>query len=146
VQVVGLRALNRDVTRLAGKNGPLAKALAAAGTQAVEPIAAATRSALPQVSGRLAGDVRVSGLPAGAAVQMGRSSLRYAGWVEFGGRRRAPHESVRSFGYQPRGTYLFPAAVQLEAVAARRYAQATNLAVNAYPWTNETSQPGGVHD
>jgi hypothetical protein len=75
---------------------------------------------------------------------MGRSSLRYAGWVEFGGHRMAPHDSSRD--YSPRGRYLFPAAVQLESVAGRFYSDSTQRALDAFGWTNETSDPEGVHD
>lgn len=139
VQVVGLRALNRDLKRMTGDTGPLYKALAAAGRAAAEPVAAVTRSTLPQVSGRLAGDVRVTASRSGAAVRMGRSSLRYAGWVEFGGHRKTPHQSFRDFN--PRGRYLFPAAVQLASVAARRYTDATNRALEQFPWTNTGGDP-----
>jgi hypothetical protein len=73
---------------------------------------------------------------------MGRSSLRYAGWVEFGGMRRVPHESARE--YDSRGRYLFPAAIQLAAVSARIYSTATEKALASFTWTNSTTDPGGV--
>jgi len=144
VAVVGLRALNRDIQRMTADRGPLFKAMAAAGRAAAEPVAAVTRSALPQHTGRLAGDVRVSATRSGAAVRMGRASLRYAGWVEFGGTRRVPHTSVRP--YDPRGRYLFPAAVQLAPTSARLYAEAVTELFAGYPWTNTGTDPGGVHD
>ena len=97
VAVVGMRALMRDVTAMSGPRGALTLALINAARQAAEPLAAVTRSSLPQVSGRLAGDVRVSASRSGANVRMGRASVRYAGWVEFGGHRRAPHESSRDY-------------------------------------------------
>ena len=142
VAIVGLKALLRDVKKLAANNGDLNKALSAAGRHAAEPIAAVARSSLPQGSGRLAGDVRVTASRSGAAVRMGRSNLRYAGWVEFGGTRRVPHTSTRA--YDPRGRYLFPAAIQLAPVAARLYSDATQAALDNFDWTN--SGTSTVHD
>jgi hypothetical protein len=139
VAVVGLKALLRDVAKLTSDSGPLNKACAAAGRQAATPIAAATKSALPQVSGRLAGDVRVNATKSGASVRMGRSSLRYAGWVEFGGHRHAPHESERA--YDSRGRYLFPNAIQLGASSARLYSDALTKAFNDFNWSNQDSTP-----
>jgi hypothetical protein len=139
VGVVGMKALLRDVKKLTANNGDLYKALSAAGKAAVEPVAAVARGALPQVSGRLAGDVRTTGTRSGAAVRMGRSSLRYAGWVEFGGNRRVPHPSSRP--YDPRGRYLFPAAVQLSSKVAGLYAAGTQAALDRYHWTNEGGTP-----
>ena len=150
VAVVGLRALNRDLNRVVDDRGPLNKAMAAAGRVAAEPVAAATRAALPQSTrpgaqtGRLAGDVRVTAARSGAAVRMGRASIRYAGWVEFGGTRRTPHVSHRD--YNPRGRYLVPAAVQLAPESARLYSQAINETFARYPWTNTGTDPGAVHD
>jgi hypothetical protein len=139
VQVIGLRALTKDIARLTDDAGPLYKELAVAGRKAAEPIAAVTRSTLPQDSGRLAGDVRVTASKSGAAVRMGRSSLRYAGWVEFGGTRKTPHTSTRP--YQPRGRYLFPSGVMGAPLAASLYTKATQEALDSYPWTNEGDQP-----
>ena len=147
VGVIGMRALQRDLAKLTDNTGLLYKALRQAGLTAAEPVAAVTRSTLPQsdrrgaIPGRLAGDVRVTASRSGAAVRMGRASLRYAGWVEFGGHRRAPHESSRD--YSPRGRYLFPAALQMAPEAARLYAAATEKAVSDFPWTNTGSS---VHD
>ena len=150
VAVIGLRALNRDIQKMADQRGPLNKAMAQAGRIAAEPVAAATRSALPQggrpgeQTGRLAGDVRVTATRSGAAVRMGRASIRYAGWVEFGGTRRAPHVSTRD--YDPKGRYLFPNAVQLAARSARLYSDAVEQVFVGYPWTNTGTDPGSVHD
>ena len=144
VAVVGMRALMRDVTAMSGPRGALTLALVNAARQAAEPLAAVTRSSLPQVSGRLAGDVRVSASRSGANVRMGRASIRYAGWVEFGGHRRAPHESSRD--YSPRGRYLFPPAVTMAPRAAADFERATTTLLNAYHWQNEGTDPGGVRD
>jgi len=138
-QVVGIRALAKDLARLGEPGGPLLKAMAAAGKAAAEPVAAVTRATLPQVSGRLAGDVRTSGTKTGASVRMGRASVRYAGWVEFGGTRKVPHMSRRDF--QPRGRYLFPAAVMGAPLVASLYEKAVTQAVESFHWTNEGGTP-----
>jgi hypothetical protein len=139
VAVIGMRALARDLSKLTSDRGALNKALAAAAKSAVEPVAAATRSTLPQVSGRLAGDVRASGTRTGASVRMGRASIRYAGWVEFGGTRRAPFPSTRD--YQSQGRYMFPIARDLAGKAAQIYSAATEKAISSFPWTNEGADP-----
>jgi hypothetical protein len=139
VAVIGMRALAKDLAKLTSDRGALNKALAAAARQAVEPIAAATRSSLPQVSGRLAGTVRVGATRTGASVRMGSSSRRYAGWVEFGGTRRAPFVSSRP--YLAQGRYMFPVAHDLAGEAAGIYSAATERAINDFPWTNEGAEP-----
>jgi hypothetical protein len=144
VGVVGMRALSRDIQKMTADRGPLNTAMKAAGREAAEPVAAVTRSTLPQVSGRLAGDVRIGATRTGASVRMGRASIRYAGWVEFGGTRRNPHVSTRN--YDPRGRYLFPAAVQTASLSARLYSQAVTNTFANYRWTNETNNPGAIHD
>jgi len=138
-QVVGIRALARDLARMGEPGSPLLKAMVDAGRKAAEPVASVTRGTLPRVSGRLAGDVRVSATKTGATVRMGRASVRYAGWVEFGGTRKVPHRSTRD--YQPRGRYLFPAAVLGAPLAASLYTKAVTEAVEHYPWTNEGDAP-----
>jgi hypothetical protein len=139
VQVVGMKALSRDLGKMTGPNGPLLKGLQQAGRQAAEPVAAATRAGLPQNTGRLAGDVRVSATRSGAAVRMGRPSIRYAGWVEFGGTRKVPHTSTRQ--YQALGRYMFPRARELAGTVAARYSAATAKVLESYGWTNQGSDP-----
>ena len=146
IGVVGLSALRRDIKRqTADTSSAMFAAMKQAGREAAEPVASATRSSLPQVSGRLAGDVRVTAGRSGAAVRMGRSNLRYAGWVEFGGTRRVPHTSHREF--RPQGRYMFPRAVQLAPESSRLYAAALERVLNSSSiWTNTTTSPGSVHD
>jgi hypothetical protein len=144
VEVAGLDALARDFKKLAGPSGPMVKAMRGAGLQALEPLAAVTRSQLPQVSGRLAADVRVDTNRAGATLHMGSPSVRYAGWVEFGGRRKVPHESTRE--YDSRGRYLFPAAIQVASRSAGLYNDAVTETVRSFHWTNQTSEGESVHD
>jgi hypothetical protein len=138
VQVVGMAALRRDVARLTGTNSTLNALLSAAGREALQPVADWTKAALPQADptpGRLAGDVRVTASRTGAAVRMGRASIRYAGWVEFGGTRRVPVFSSRD--YDPRGRYLWPAARQLAGESARLYTAAVTKGLDGFDWTNE---------
>ena len=144
VAVVGWKTVMKEVVAMSGPQGDLTKAMIAAARSAAEPLAAVTRSSLPQDSGRLSGDVRVSASRSGANVRMGRASLRYAGWVEFGGTRKAPHYSSRE--YHPKGRYLFPAAVSMGPAAAGRFERAATAALAAYRGQNETSDPGAVHD
>jgi hypothetical protein len=134
VNVIGLKALSKDLGKMTGPNGPMLKAMQQAARQAIEPVAAASRAALPKDSGGLAGDVRVTATRTGAAVRMGRSSLRYAGWVEFGGTRRTPHRSTRP--YQSLGRYMFPRARQLAGSVAARYETAIARVLNDFHWTN----------
>jgi len=145
VGIVGMSALRRDINRLADDvSGPLYAGIRQAGKDAAEPVAALTRASLPMGgSGRLAGDVRTSGTKTGAAVRMGRKTVPYAGWIEFGGSR--PDGSERE--YVPGGRYLFPAAKSLAMKAADRYSEAIGAVLNSdRVWTNNTTDGSQVHD
>jgi hypothetical protein len=144
VALVGLNALRRDLGRLTANTGALNQAFVKAGTSVAEPVAAAARASLPQVSGRLAKTVRVRKMRSGAGVAMGSASARYAGWVEFGGTRRAPHASSRD--YEPLGRYLFPAGLSMAGAGAGAYSTALNAALDSFNWTNETNDPTAVRD
>jgi hypothetical protein len=135
VEVVGLRALQRDLKRLADPvGGDMADALAAAGRQAAQPVADAVRNAYPTVTGRLAGSVRVTGSRTGAAVRVGRKSIPYAGPVDFGG-----YPGDRP--YLPDGRYLYPAMAAHAADAVAAYQRAVAAAVDRFGWTNPGDQP-----
>jgi hypothetical protein len=144
VGIVGLKALRRDVAQLTtDTSSALYEGIKAAGRLAAGPVASATRSALPRVTGTLAGDVRTSGTRTGAAVRMGRAAVAYAGWIEFGG--SLPGGQARD--YIPTGRYLFPAARSLSARAAADYSRALETVFNRSGiWTNTTSDGGQVHD
>jgi len=149
VGVIGLRALNRDIKKLCDDHGDINRAFARAGRIAAEPVAALARSTFPQSdtdhAGRLVGDIRVTASRSGAAVRVGRSSVRYAGWVEFGGRRKRPHESSRPF--VSTGRYLFPAGRQLASTSAQLYSDALTRALEGFGWTNASNaSPEAVHD
>jgi len=153
VGVVGMKALRRDINRMSSDvSGPLYRAIKAAGKAAAEPVAARARASLPaderapsrwNAPGRLAGSVRTSGTRTGAAVRMGRATVPYAGWIEFGGSR--PDGSQREF--IPSGRYLWPAAQGLANEAAALYSQAIGQILNSPSvWTNTTDEGAAVHD
>lgn len=152
VAVIGTRALFRDLKRLGADSGPLAKAFSAAGKKAVAPIADAVRSRLPVSDrsdrwtkpGRLAADVRTNATRTGATVRMGRASIRYAGWIEFGGDLKNPHPASRDF--VKGGRYLFPVAQSLSAAAAEDYSNAAQAALDGFDWTNISTDGSAVHD
>ncbi len=148
VGIVGMKALRKDIDRLAeDERSPLYAALKAAGHRVAEPVANRTRSTIPNNERsprqRLAKDVRVGATKTGAAVRMGRNSIPWAGWVEFGGDR--PDGSSRD--YMAGGRYLFPAARAMAAGAATEYSDAVEAILNtAGIWTNATTDPEAVHD
>jgi hypothetical protein len=145
VTIVGVKALLRDLQKAGEPTGALIAAVKQAGVEAVTPVADAARAVLPRVdtsthpAGTLAGDIRVSATKTGAKVRMGRASIRYAGPVEFGG-----YPPGRA--YLPQGRYLFPAAARLGPEAARTYSDALEAALARMGWTNQTTDPGSVHD
>ena len=147
VAIAGLRALRSDLNRMgADANGPLYAVLKRAAEGVAEPIAARTRADLPRgsrTSGALQGTVRMSATKTGASVRMGRASVPWAGWVEFGGGR--PDGSARE--YRPGGRYMFPAAQNHAPQAAAAYGKALEqVMASTRVWTNTTSSPGSVHD
>jgi hypothetical protein len=144
VGVVGMAALRRDINRLVDdQKSPLYAAIKQAGKSAVEPVAGAVRGTVPHDSGTLSGSVRTSGTRTGGSVRMGRASVPYAGWIDFGGGR--PDGSSREFVAD--GRYLFPAARGLASVAADRYAAALDqVFASDGVWTNVTSDGSAVHD
>jgi len=152
-QVVGLKALMKDVDRLCkNERSALFAAMKKAGYRAVSPIVPAARASLPHSDrrpsrthkpGALAGSLRASGYRSGAGVRMGGTKVPYAGWVEFGGRR--PDGSERE--YIQSGRYLFPAAKGDASRAVTEYTKEINdLFGRTAIWTNAKSNPESVHD
>jgi hypothetical protein len=142
VDYVGMAALMHDLQRAGSDSGPIAKALQQVGQTALQPVASAARGRLPQTSGRLAGDVRVYPNRAGATMAVGRPSIRYTGWVEFGGTRRRPHTSTRD--YSSTGRYIIPAARTLSGKVPDLDNTALTKAFDTFNWTN--SGGGSPHD
>jgi hypothetical protein len=146
VGIVGVKALLKDLAAFGADTGPLAKALSQAGKTAVAPVAALTRSELPKVNDTLANDVRTSGTRTGATVRMGRASVNWAGWVEFGGTRPQGPSDRSARPFRKGGRYLFPAANRLQSTVADLYSKGAQDALDAYPWTNSSTDGGSVHD
>jgi hypothetical protein len=135
-EIVGVKALVKDFDRMAAPAGPLAAALRTAGRTAITPIADAARSAVPHVTGTLAGSVVVETVKLGAKVAM---TAIYAGPVDFGG-----YPGDRP--YLPQGRYLYPAAARLGQAGEQAYADAVAATLERYPWTNATTDAGSVHE
>jgi hypothetical protein len=145
VGIVGMAALRRDINRMATDvSGPLYREIREAGKQAVEPVASRTRVTAPRgPTGRLVGSVRASGTKTGGSVRIGRATVPYAGWIEFGGTK--PDGAERE--YVAGGRYLFPAAQGLAVPAAAAYSNAIARILNSDGvWTNTSSDPGSIHD
>lgn len=111
VRIDGLRDFQRAL-RHADRDLP--KQLRKAWNEIAEDVAEEARRRVPVDTGRLRDSIRPHSQQRYGQVAMGRSSVPYAGWIEFGGRR--PHE--RDFVRQ--GRYLFPVADELAGEIQRR--------------------------
>jgi hypothetical protein len=139
-EVVGIRALTKDLLKLADDHsGTLLPYLQEAAMAAMQPGAEAVRGALPSVSGRLRGSVRVRRNRTGATVIEGGEGVLYAGPVDFGG-------YPESRPYLPNGRYLFPQMERVTARAESIYTKAVQQALDRIQWTNETTNAGAIHD
>jgi hypothetical protein len=140
VDVIGLRALAKDIERAGDVASPLNVVLQEAGRAAAAPVGAAAQSALPAVetteheAGTMAGNVRLYTTRTGAGIRMGSARLPYAGPLEFGA-----WPEGREF--IPSGRYLFPAAGRLAAESAQLYSEALERGFAAFPWTNQGDAP-----
>jgi hypothetical protein len=139
VAIIGLKALQRDVDRLAIDGGWLAHELVLAGREALAPVLSAVVGALPQAdehrsdghpAGTLAADVRISSNRAGAGIRMGRAKVNWAGPTEFGG-YPAGREFISG------GRYMYPAAQPLAGEVATMYSASVQRALDSFTWTNE---------
>jgi hypothetical protein len=126
VQVLGLKELRADLTRLDNINVP--KAMIEAGMKAVTPIANAIKASLPHKSGRLAGSTRVARIRTGGNVRVGAKAVPYVGPVEFGG-----YPGARAFVRD--GRYIFPVAHSMAPQATELYSQLIQEAINRNGWT-----------
>ena len=143
VDVIGLRALIRDLKRMGDPGSAVLADMAAAGHRAAEPVAAAIESALPHVdvpgghpAGTIAATTRILGTKSGAKVAVGSKRLPYAGPLEFGG-WPAGRPIVAA------GRYIFPAAVGPAYNAGSVYADGISRALENFDWTNTGDS---VHD
>ena len=125
VEVLGLKELRRDLICLDQDYFP--PKFVEAGQKVADPVASRIRSALPQISGDLAGSVRVAKVRTGATIRVGSASVPYAGPTEFGG-----YPGARPFVRG--GRYIFPTAQGQAAKAAEEYGRAVQEAIDSYPW------------
>jgi hypothetical protein len=148
VALVGMQALRKDLSKLAlDERGPLFNAMKRAGYAAVLPVVGETRGRLPHLTGTLAGDVRASGTTTGGTVRMGRGTIPYAGWTEFGGTRPQGPEDRAARQYLPNGRYLFPAARTLAQKVLDLYIPALQGVFDSGgSWTNTSENGAQVHD
>lgn len=139
-ELVGTRALSRDLGRFAGRAGELERAMREGHQRAVQPVAAAARSSVPSDTGTLAasvGDWMDEDDPTGW--QAGYDGVDYAGPVDMGG---WPPTRPYSAG----GRYMFPAASGVDTAAASLDADRIDAALGSFGWTNTTDNPEAVHD
>lgn len=140
VTVVGLKAFQRDLARMSDpSSGTLLRDMRLAAADALTPVLYNVRQAYPYQTGRLRGSVRRTRQRTGAGIRVGSKQVPYAGPVDFGG---YPGDRL----YHPEGRYLFPVAESLAPTVRRVYERDLTAAVGRYPWTNQTTNPGAVHD
>jgi hypothetical protein len=139
-ELVGARALSRDLGRFAGRAGQLERAMREGNRRAVAVVAVAARGSVPSVTGTLAasaGDWADDDDPTGW--QAGYDGVDYAGPVDMGG-----WPSTRA--YSAGGRYMFPAASGVDTAAASLDADRIDAALGSFGWTNDTDNPEAVHD
>lgn len=92
VEVQGLTELRKALNTV-DKN--LGKELGQANKRVAEIVARGTRAAMPERSGALRGSVTARAQQRYGVVQVGKPNVPYAGWMEFGGRRRLAYTRQR---------------------------------------------------
>lgn len=103
LEVHGLAELKRDLKRLGHEDVP--KRFKAANKSAADVVAQAAAAKAPSRTGKLRASIRALGQAKQGLVKMGKASLPYAGWIEFGGNIK--YGTIkRTFIKQ--GRYLFP--------------------------------------
>ena len=135
VNVIGARALRKDLTRLGDAGGAILEQIKVAGRTAAEPVLTKARSAWPRTDlahAHHGESLRVIGVKTGATIAEGGRSYGGTGWLEFGG--------TRGRDYQPGGRFLFPAATGLASVVAELYSAGVQRALDSSTsWTNTAS-------
>ena len=142
VDVIGARALRRDLQRLGEAGGAILEEIKVAGRTAAEPVVTKARSAWPisdLAHAHHADSLRVIGVKTGATVAEGGRRYGGTGWLEFGGNRGRD--------YIPAGRFLFPAAAGLAPVVAELYSAGVQKALDlGSSWTNTTSEAKAVSE
>lgn len=107
-RIEGLRDFNRAVKRASTDT---AKALnRRMKTEVADPVAQTIRGNVPVKSGRWKRSIKPGATAKGAHITWGRSTVPYAGWMEFGGRRAGgPGGSAVAVRTRtPDGRYVWP--------------------------------------
>lgn len=95
-----------------------------------EDVAGQTQTAVPVVTGALAASLTAKPVKRktakGAKTAMGKASVPYAGWIEFGG--------TRGREYVPEGRYLFPAAMEARDRVAQEADDAASDEIERMTW------------
>lgn len=113
IRLVGLKELSRSLRQV---EAGLQKEIGRAFKRAADKVAQDARRRVPKRSGKLAGSIRPFGTQKKAGVRMGRSSVPYAGPIEFGG-----YPASRPF--VPKGRYIYPSFKESMPVVQRDLAK-----------------------
>lgn len=90
VKVTGVPEVTRQFKSLGFKSGDLSGVFARIGGE----VASDAKSMAPRRTGRLAGDIRAGTAKTRATIAVGRSSVPYAGPINYGWRRRGIEPSL----------------------------------------------------
>lgn len=113
IRVEGAAELRRQLRRL--DNTVLPRELKAVHRRVADLVVAEARPRVPVRSGKLRDSLRAGVQAKGATIIMGRQSVPYAGWIDFGGER--PHHRP----YLRRGRIIYPALDATRGEAERLY-------------------------
>lgn len=121
VRVEGLREFRRDLRRM---DKALPVALRGELLKIGHKVAERAQSKMPVVTGRARGSVRAGVSGTNAYVAIGKKSVPYAAWLDFGGTLRPTGHRRNTIRRQPlrMGRYLYPAVEEMRPeveVAAR---------------------------
>jgi hypothetical protein len=108
VRVEGLKELRRALGRI---DKSLQKSLRGRLKNVGDKVAALARSKMPSLSGKARSSVKAGVSGNNAYVQGGRASVRYYGWLDYGGTLK-PTGRRRGTQHRPvvrKGRYLYPA-------------------------------------
>jgi len=158
VGIVGASAMRRDLKKLGEQGSKMLVGMREAARTAAEPVLTRTRGAWPRSTlshAHHADTVRVRASRTGATVAEGDAAkvkpgdpgakFPATGWLEFGGTRHRPHESMRE--RMVTGNWLYPAAQGLASVVIERYSDAIQKALDdSSSWTNSGNEGTEVSD
>lgn len=122
VKIEGMREF-RKALRDADRELP--KEMRRAFNNVAEMVADEAANRVPVRSGRLRDSIRPRSTQTEGVVVMGRASVPYAGWIDFGG-KIAPRGTVVERQFIREGRYLFPAGRDLEPAIKRETVKVIN--------------------